>query len=206
MQKVCLDLHDWSVLNNRMNLLLKFKENYPDFKVSLFTVPYDIKDDWGQSLIREEILNEIKKHLNWIQIIPHGLTHSGSEMRNYDYQTFKEIILPRIKQGFEIDRLPYVNGFCAPHWRWSEGVVKALDDEGWWGAIDRRQPKMLSTKKFYRYSYCLDEPFWESKDEVLKLHGHIYGTSNDLGKCFGNLLKLPLNTEWHFVTDFLEEK
>lgn len=201
--KVALNLDDFSIINNRLDLLLKLKEKYPGFKVSLFTVPIDTRGDWGISLIRWELLNKVKENLDWIQIIPHGLTHEGSEMKRYDYRTFKYEIMPRIKQAFDKDGLPFVRGFKAPHWRWTEGVVKALDEEGWWGAVDRRQPLMPCTKRFYKYSHCLDEPF---DGDLLKLHGHIYGTDSDLGKCFDNLMKLPLNTEWYFVTDFIEDK
>jgi hypothetical protein len=201
--KVVLGLDDFSPVNSRLDLLFKLKDRFPGFKVSMFTVPVDIKTDWGISLIRGELLEKIKENLNWIQIIPHGLTHEGSEMKRCDYRTFKYEIMPRIKQAFDKDKLPFVKGFKAPHWRWTEGVVKALDEEGWFGAIDRRQQEMLSPKKFYKYSHCLDELF---SGDILKLHGHIYGTSNDLGKCFNSLISLPLDTEWNFVTDFLEDK
>lgn len=204
---ICLDLHDFSVVNNRLELLLKLKEHFPDFKVSLFTVPLDTETNWGAFRIREESLQRIKDCLDWIQIIPHGLNHNSSrEMDGCDYHLFKDKIIPQIKEAFDKDRLPFVKGFCAPHWRWSEGVVRALDEEGWWGAVNAREPNMLPPKRFYKYSHCLDEPYLESGLETLKLHGHIYGTRNDLGKCFANLLKLPPSVEWHFVTDFLEER
>jgi hypothetical protein len=61
-------------------------------------------------------------------------------------------------------------------------------------------------KRHYQYNFLLNEPFWEATSmDVLKLHGHVYGTKNDVGRCFGNLLKLPKDTEWHFVTDFIKE-
>lgn len=69
-------------------------------------------------------------------------------------------------------------------------------------AIDPRQPGMPTTKTFYRYSDPLDNIDYSKG--TLKLHGHIYGTKNDLGACMENLLKLPQDTEWHYVTDFLE--
>ncbi|MDD5435514.1 MAG: hypothetical protein PH343_08800 [Nitrospira sp.] len=200
--KVCLDLHDWSLAQNRLELLFKLKETFLDFKVSLFTIPIDSKSDYGSFLIRDEILAKVKENLDWIQIIPHGLNHNGPEMKNCSYDNFRRDIMPVIKNAFERDGLPYVEGFCAPHWRWNDGVVKALDEAGWWGAIDRRQPNMPATKRFYRYSHCIDE-LLDGK-EVMKLHGHIYGTSNDLGKCFGNIIGLPRSVEWHFVTDFIE--
>lgn len=201
--KVCLDLHDFSVVHNRLDVLLKLKDLFPNFKVSLFTIPVDKQEDWGPSLIREDFLKEIKKHLDWIQIIPHGYGHNGREMRNMDYYTFKEQVIPAIKKRFEEDGLPYEGGFVAPHWDWTEGVVRALDEEGWWGAIDR--DKIIPCpKKYYQYNFLLNEPFWEA-DYDLKLHGHVYGTRNDIGRCFDNILRLlPKNPEWCFVTDFLQ--
>lgn len=203
--KVCLDLHDFSVVNNRLDLLLKLKEHFPGFKISLFTVASDIEADWGPYCLRKDFLGEIKRHLDWIQIIPHGLTHN-KELEFCDYDKFKNEIMPKMAEIFERDGLPFARGFCAPHWRWSEGVVRALDEAGWWGAVDKNQPNMLSTKKFFRFSHGLHEPYHESGAEVLKLHGHVYGLKNDLGKCLEGLLRLPLSAEWHFVTDFLEER
>lgn len=201
--KVCLDLHDFSVVNNRLDVLLKLKDIFPNLKVSLFTVPIDEKRDWGSSLIRDQYLKDIKMCLDWIQIIPHGLIHNGSEMANCDYYTFKDVVIPGITKAFESDGLPFEKGFCAPHWRWTDGVSRALDDAGWWGAIDRDKV-IPCPKRYYRYNFLLNEPYYDSGVETLKLHGHIYGTKNDIGRCFTNLLKLPQDAEWHFVTDFLE--
>lgn len=203
--KVVLDLHDFSVANNRLEVLLKLKEHFTNFKVSLFTVPIDKKMDWGPSLIHKDNLEKIKKCLDWMQIIPHGLHHDSSrEMETQSYDSFSRKVIPVIQEAFEKDGLPYVNGFCAPHWRWNKDVVKVLDDMGWWGAV-LREDKMIKTKKFYRYTHLLNEPFWEFNLEVLKLHGHIYGTKNDIGRCFNNLLKLPKDIEWCYATDFIEE-
>ncbi|MDP1729043.1 MAG: hypothetical protein Q8L27_02460 [archaeon] len=170
--KICLDLHDFSVVNNRLDLLLKLKEIYPGFKISLFTVPIDERMDWGPYIIRPDLLKLVKENLDWIQIIPHGLNHnSNREMLKYNYEEFRYKVIPAIKEAFDKDGLPFVKGFCAPHWRWNKYVVKALDDEGWFGSIDPRQPNMLSTKKFFRYSHPIDEPLTNAN--VLKLHGHV---------------------------------
>lgn len=201
--KVALDLHDFSVVNNRLGLLLKLKEVFPDFKVSLFIVTHDDIMDWGPSLLYKEYLGVIKKNLDWLQIIPHSYKHNGREAKSFDTYEFGEMLLPAIERDLKDLELPYVNGYCAPHWEWNRSVVSVLDEMNWWGAVDRDK-KMLYTKKYYKYNYLLNEPFYESKDEVLKLHGHVYGTKNDLGECFENLLKLPKDTKWHFVTDFIE--
>lgn len=206
MKKVALDLHDFSVMNNRMDLLLKIKEHFPDFKVSLFAIPYDYQFEMKPEarIFRDKSLALIKENLDWMQIIPHGLTHMPREMENCDYYTFRDLVMPSIEERFNEDGLPFEKGFCAPQWLWNKKVVKALDEAGWWGATDRNQPDMLRTKRNYTYTHSLDEPFYRSTEDTLLLHGHIDGVSaNDLDLCFLNLMKLR-DVEWHFVTDFVK--
>jgi hypothetical protein len=203
--KVCLGLHDFSVYNTELDLLLRLKSHFPNFKVSLFTIPIDIRRQRVmRGFDREKELKRIKQCLDWIQIIPHGRTHNSGEATRWEYTHFREEVIPSIKRAFDKDGLPFIKGFAAPHWRWNNDVVCGLNDEGWWGSISPVR-KMLSTKRFYQYSYAINEPFYPSTENVLKLHGHITSTRNALGICLDNLLKLPLETEWHFVTDFIED-
>lgn len=206
MKTVALSLDDFSVLNNRMDLLLKIKEHYPQFKVSLFTIPLDPKYEMSmQKIYREKQLKLIHENLDWLQIIPHGVTHMPREMENCDYYTFRDVVIPAIDEQFKKDGLPYEKGFKAPYWLWNEKVVRALDEAGWWGATDRNQPEMPRTKRNYTYSHSLEEPFYKSNSDVIKLHGHIDGVSkNDLEFCFLNIFKLPSDVEFKFVTDFVE--
>jgi len=200
MVKVSLDLHDFSIANNKLDLLKKFKVYFSNFKVSLFTIPFDIKNEKGQK-DREETLKKIHKCLDWIQIIPHGLTHNSSEAKNWDYDHFRYQVVPSIKSNFERDGLPFVEGFCAPHWDWNHNIVRALDDMGWWGAITPRR-EMLSTKRYYKYTDSIDNIHLK---DVMNLHGHLNGTSfDDLEKCYLKVMSLPKDMEWHFVTDFIK--
>lgn len=207
-KKVALSLDDFSVLNNRLDLLYKIKEHYPNFKVSMFTIPVDLHYEKDiQRIYRDAALEKIKECLDWIQIIPHGLTHMAKEMEKCDRGLFKYGVLPSIDEAFKKDGLPYEKGFKAPFWLWNQEIVDVLDEEGWWGGIDRNQPGMLSTKKFYKYSHSLEEPYYESNLETIKLHGHLDQVSaNDLERCFLNIFKLPPDVEWVYVTDFIEEK
>ena len=189
--KVCLGLHDFRTTSN-LDLLLKLKEHFLDFKVSLFTIPMSGKA-------------ELEKHLDWMQFIPHGLYHGPREALEWDYAHFKHEVVPAIEAAFKENELPLTRGFAAPHWRWSNGVVKALDDLEWFGCISPARPGMLSTQRFYTYDYPIDEPFYNTPGDVLRLHGHITTTRNALGPCFDNLMKLPKDVEWRYVTDFLEE-
>jgi hypothetical protein len=82
-----------------------------------------------------------------------------------------------------------------------------LDEEGWWGAVDRNQPQMPTPKRFYRYNWSIDEPFWESKDPILKLHGHMTPPSaNSMENCIINLMKLPSDVEWCYADELVEEE
>lgn len=203
--KVSIDLHDFSILNNGLDNLLHIKEHFPDFKISMFTIPFDYPYEKSiQRIFRDMELERIKQNLDWIQIIPHGVMHFDNEFLMCDKFTMKTII-KEYDNLFQKDGLPFEKGFCAPFWLWNKDVIEALDEAGWWGAIDRNQPQMLSTKRFYKYSHSIDEPFWESKDEILKLHGHMtLPSANNLNDCVTNILKLPQDVEWHFVTDFIE--
>lgn len=204
--KVSLDIDDPSVLHSGLDYWLKLKEHYPDFKVSLFWIPFDPHTEVSQlRLMRDEKIKELKDNLDWIQLIPHGLNHIPREFEKCDYHTMKDLVLPAIRECFDRDGLPFEKGFKAPYWLWNEEVIRALDDAGWWSATDRNDPKMLKTKRNYTYTHSIDEPFWLSTNDTLNLHGHLDGvSSNDMEKCFLNLLKLPTDVEWRFVTDFIE--
>lgn len=203
--KVSLDIDDPSVLHSGMDYWLKLKEHYPSFKVSLFWIPFDPHTETSQlRLMRDQEIEKVKANLDWIQLIPHGLTHINREFEKCDYYTMKDLVLPSIDEAFKRDGLPYEKGFKAPNWLWNEEVIRALDEAGWWGATDRNQPEMLKTKRNYTYTHSIDEPFWLSTNETLNLHGHLDGVSaNDMERCFLNLLNLPTDTQWHFVTDYI---
>lgn len=209
MKTVVLDFDDFSVLNNKLDLLLKLKEIYPKLKVSLFTIPYDIayESKVTDKRIREKALEDIKKQLDWLEIIPHGLIHVPREMEYTGYGSMRKFMIPFIDACFKKDGLPYVRGFKAPHWEWSADVVRALDKEGWWGAINVHYKDMLKTKKYYVYQFNADKPFWESKLDILKIHGHItYEMQDSIERCFTKLQAIPKDAEFKFASEVLDTK
>jgi hypothetical protein len=207
MKTICLDLDDYSILNNRLDLLIKLKEHFPNLKVTAFTIPYDYQSEGniGGRIMRATTLKAVQKELDWIRIVPHGLLHLDREFEKCTYETMMENVIPAIDEAFKKDGLPYVKGFKAPQWLWNEEVIRALDEVGWWGAIDRNQPQMLKTKTFFRYSHSIDEPFWESDRELLKLHGHIAGPEkNNLERCFFGLMKMPSDAKFVYADELLQ--
>lgn len=174
----------------------------------MFTIPYDTpyEGDVSARLLREKTLEAVKKNLDWIEIIPHGLLHMQREFEKCDYDTMK-LSMKAIDEMFTKDGLPYVKGFKAPYWLWNEEVVRALDDEGWWGAIDKNRKKTdAKTKRFYVYTHGIDEHFKLSNLDLLKLHGHITPDSaNSIEKCFINLFNMPTDAEFKFASELVEE-
>jgi hypothetical protein len=205
---VVLDFDDFSVLNNRLDLLLRLKESYPKLKVTLFTIPFDIayEKDISGKIVREDTLKVIKRNINWMQIVPHGLIHMPREFEKCTYDTMRDYVIPAIDEAFKKDGLPYEKGFKPPYWLWNSEVVRALDDEGWWGAIDSKNESEVKTKRFYKYTNGIDELFGKSTFDVLKLHGHITNSSsNSIERCFPNLFNIPTDATFKFASDMLEE-
>lgn len=205
--KISLDFDDFSVLRSRMDLFERLKEHYPNLKVSMFTIPFDYEYETSNlRIMRSQTLERIKKNLDWIQIIPHGLSHIPREFEKADRKTM-EMSLQAIDEAFNKDGLPYEKGFKAPYWLWNQDVVDVLNENGWWGATDPNQPSMLKTKRYFEYSHSIDTPFWQSKNDIWKLHGHMTPpSSNNIEDCFLNLMKIPHDAEFHFVTDFINEE
>ena len=196
--KVTLTLDDFSIENNRLDLLFKLKEHFPNFKVNLFTVPNDFKHPIKH---RDEELKKIKECLDWIQIIPHGLRHNSSEAKRWNYEQFRYAVIPEIERIFERDGLPFERGFKSPHWDTHSNVAQALTDLGWWQAISPKRKDQPHARRFYIHDFTINEDF-PLKD--IKLQGHINNTSpDDLELNFNNLLKIPKNATWHFVSEHL---
>jgi len=206
---ISLDLHDFSILRNRFDLLLTLKEHYPNMKLSLFTIPYDYGLEMSDMLraTKDESLRRINDNKDWIEIIPHGITHFPKEFEKADRDimtAYIENIIPEmVKSGLPEDRI--VKGFCAPFWLWNQDVVDVLNENGWWGAIDRNNPHTLKTDKYYVYTHSIDEPYWLSRQKVIKLHGHMTLPSpNNLEDCLLKLLKMPQSANWKFASELVE--
>jgi hypothetical protein len=205
---ITLDIHDWSILHNRFDLLMTLKEHYPDMKLSLFTIPFDYAFEMGDlRVVKDEAIRKINANKDWLEFIPHGITHFPREFEKADKEVMtvfcNNIIPEMVKSGLPEDRI--VKGFCAPMWLWNQDVIDVLNSNGWWGAVDRNQPFMLKTDRYYTYTHSIDEPFWLSNQEVINLHGHISPPSpNGLEDCVLKLLKMPVDAEWKFVSEYVK--
>lgn len=205
---ISLDLHDFSVLHNRFDLLYILKEHYPNMKLSLFTIPYDYGFEMNDMLrvTKDEALRKINENKDWLEFIPHGLTHFPKEFEKADRDIMiayvENVITEMAKTGIPEDRI--VKGFCPPMWLWNQDVIDVLNEYGWWGAVDRNQPDMLKPDRYYVFTHCIDEPFWLSNQKLIKLHGHMaLPNSNNLEDCLLKLLKMPKKANWKFVSELV---
>lgn len=206
MSKVaCLSFDDPTVYNHKIDTLLRLKEYLPKLKVSFFMVPVDVANEQvpAQRMMLASNLKLIADNLDWIQLIPHGLTHANREFEKADREAM-ELAIKAIENVFDGYKLPFERGFKAPQWLWNQDVCDVLSEHGWWGAVDRNQPKMARPKHTYTYTHSIHEPFWLDDTDTLCLHGHYSPPmDNDIDKCLTNLIKLPYNTEFKFVSDFV---
>lgn len=208
MKTYVLDIDDASVLGTRWDLLLKLKEFYPNLKVTLFWIPYDYKLEMGTlRIMRKERLRQLQENKDWIEIAPHGIVHYDREFEKAD-RIAMEKYLDSIEGELAKDGITPTKLFKAPQWLWNQDVVDVLNERGWAGAIDRNQPNMLKTKKFYKYSHSMEEPFWLDSKDLIKLHGHMSLPSiNNIDSCFLNLMKMPHeDIEFKFASEFIENE
>lgn len=203
--KVILDLDDFSLENNNLYFLDQLKRVYPQLKVSLFYIPFDVAYFMTlKDVQRKEVLQMVKDRLDWIELIPHGLTHKEAEFLHVKDDNY-EPIFEAVEEAYKTYDLPLVKGFKAPQWLYKQNLVDYLNKKGWWMAVDKNQPEAPRTKIYYEYSHSIDEPIGKQKDgSILKLHGHISKPSaNDLPSNIGNLLNIPTDAQFMFISEYL---
>jgi len=205
---ISLDFHDFSLENNQFFYIKQLKELYPDIKFSMFYIPVD-QQYYARlmDLQRDMVLNEIKNAVSegWMELIPHGLTHIFGEFKNASYDDM-ELILKAYEEHFKQLELPYVKGFCAPNWLMSKEAIACLNGHGWWYALDRNQPDMYKADKNYTYNWDVADPFPKELKDVMG-HGHISLPSmNAIELTFKNLVKIPHDYKWVFVSERMKKK
>lgn len=200
--QVVLDFDDFSLENNQIPYLEKLKEQFPKIKISLFTIPFDYRYfNNMRDFERDQIKQWIRSNLDWIEIIPHGLTHKDREFEQATYKGLP-LVFETIERVFSDYNIPFVKGFKAPQWLYNKDLIRYLDEKGWFLATDRNQPEAPKAKRNYVYTHSVDEPFWLSNQKSIKLHGHIsLPSSNNLADNILNLLKINPDACFKFVSE-----
>lgn len=226
---VVLSLDDYCLSKLPFDNLLPLKEHYPNLKVTLFTIPYDNGLERRVTIDKLIEWAELTKSFDWIEIAVHGFAHIQEEF-NVDKNEAEALIqgaenmfssftvtkprkwiwfgpdwLKKRKERIELN-IPHSKIFKAPRWQCSKEAYEVLRDHGYTVAVDRNQP-VPDTKdlKKYIYNWSIEEPIPDAY-KVIKGHGHIAaGMANDLDRCYGNLLNLPTDARFLFLSEYLKE-
>jgi hypothetical protein len=201
---ISLEFDDYSPVNNNLGLLEKVHEHYPGCKITLLTVPWEVR--FGEQALLtlpqyKPLVNATKKYIKegWVEIGMHGLTHSPREfetnlrkdLSDLDFFAFRIMAGQRI---FEKVGLPYKKIFLAPFWQICEAARTAAQKLGF---------RLIEEKDFN----------WNLRDEMpkklktVKGHGHIQNTcQNGLEESMPKIMSIPTGARWGFLSELLEDK
>lgn len=202
---ICLDLDDLSFENNNFWYVDKLREQYRDFKLSAFFIPIDaehmkLMSPEQREQAKEMVVQGVKD--GWLELIPHGLLHRFAEFQKADVKAM-ELVVKAYDDYFTKLEVPYIKGFKAPNWLLSDEAIQYLNDIGWWVAVDRNNPYKNYPRYPYVYNWSIDEEMPDYR--IIKAHGHIsLPSKNNIVDCMGNLLHVPPQYKWKFVSEVIE--
>jgi len=201
-QTIIFDIDDFCVTATP-NLLFKIRDHYPNFKCTLFTIPFDIQ--FLNKKINQKKYQEwadlVAKEKDWMEIAVHGFAHLQNEM-NCTYEEAQQIISSAEKM-FSSFKLPFVKIFKAPFWQISQPAMKAVVDNGY---VLAHHPNDIlpqdSHWKTYTYNHSIDDKWTEQK--LIRAHGHMgTGVGNGLLECLDNVLQMPEDAEFKTIGEYM---
>lgn len=196
--RISIDADDFSPLNHRFDLLEELRKRYPTFKITMFTIPWDIRinpQDKGTPITLKKFkpwVNEVKKGIEegWLDISLHGFTHGPREFENLSYdQAQKKIIVA--EKMFDNVGIKLSKMFKAPYWLLSEKAELALTDMGY------------TVVKDGYYSWNIKDTI--PKGDLILAHGHVHDTcGNGLEESLARVMETPIDAEWIFLKEVYE--
>jgi hypothetical protein len=191
--KIAIDYDDFSPRNSNLGILEDIREHFPNFKVTLFTTPWEIR--WGEATpITEErfapFVEAVKQSSDWMEIAMHGLTHAPMEFAELTYEGARKRVIVAEKM-FENRGIKICKLFKAPQWEISKEADEALTDLGYTVLYDG----------YYNWNLSDDMP----KGEKLIAHGHVQNTcGNGMSETLDKIMDLPTDTEFYFLSKALK--
>jgi len=131
-----VDVDDFCDEWNCAEELMRLKMIFPDFKVTLFTIPK--KTTVG-------MIRAIRDAFDWIEFAVHGILHEpNDEMLRIGSKDLASFLK-------SIDYSVYVKGFKPPGWYLTDGVIEACNEAGLWIALhtDQRENGPLCRHGYY---------------------------------------------------------
>ena len=176
----------------------KFTEHYPNFKVTMFTVPWEIRFTRNGLAGAHRISDPKFKYwvdavndCPWIEIALHGLSHAPMEFAELDYEAAKKrlIVGMRILEHAGIKNFTKI--FKAPFWALSTEGKQAAEDLG----------LKVVEDGYYNWNLANDNPDAGAKEPYI-MHGHVQDTcDNGLVETQHRIMSLPSDTEFLFLSE-----
>lgn len=197
--KVAIEYDDWSGVNSNFGILEKFKEHYPDFKVTMFTVPWEIR--FGGSFENSAPITQARfkpfvdaiNECDWIDVALHGLTHAPLEFSDLSYEAARKRIIVGMKMFKNVGIKNFVKIFKAPQWQISDEARTAARDLGF----------MVVEDQYYNWNLANDEPNKGAMEPYI-MHGHVQDVcENGMAETMHRILKLPIDTEFLTLAEVL---
>lgn len=204
-QTFVIDLDDFGSINPGYDLLLKLREHFPDFKATLFTVPFSLKYFYKSAPIEKLKIwgKNVTEQSDWLEIAPHGFAHLRGEWLVTDKKQIN-IQLDAMENLFGQIGIKFIKVFKAPFWEYTKEVEEVLMERGYTLAINRNKPIVRTNIPTYVWNWSIEKPI--PGYHTIKGHGHMWGTDNGLNKCYPNLLHIPQNSKFLFISEFLCQK
>lgn len=194
--KIAIDFDDFSPKNTNFSLLEKLREHYPDFKVTMFAVAWDIRFGDTTPITQPQwypYVKAVKESSDWLTIAIHGLTHAPMEFAEVSYKEAWERIT--VAEKMHQNRgIKYTKIFKAPQWEISPEGEKAARDLGFTVLHDH----------YYNWNLADEMP----KDKGLLIaHGHVQNVcGNGIEESMDKLMALPEDVEFITLEEALNEQ
>ena len=99
--QISVNYDDFSPLNHRFDILDQIRERYPDFKVTMFTVPWEIRlspNTKGTPITNSDYKPWVHRVMEavdngWMEISIHGLTHAPREFEKLTHTEARNRVL-----------------------------------------------------------------------------------------------------------------
>lgn len=213
MQEIVMDFDDLECGMRGLEELLMVKEHFPKFRCTCFTIPIP------RGFLKKDLkfkdykawADELKK-FDWIEIAPHGMTHQGHEMKWVEEKDGKQPVTKRdaelfikvVEKTLRDVGLPFVKVWKSPYWETSLDAYAALKNAGYTVAIDPNQPDPpMAGLDTYKYNWSIEKPM--PKNKIVKGHGHINNSANNLLTNIDKLMNMPTDAEFLTVAEYLKK-
>lgn len=190
--KIVLSLDDFYSCNHQFAKLDKLNDHFDNFKITVFSVATCMPEDW----VRFDVLPR-----KYLSLAIHGYYHTFWECHYWSEVT-------AIKSITDAEEAWTIKGFKAPFWMDSDGTLAACKKLGYWVALNKDEPpysRLPNGLPIYIHDADIAHIPDKWDKPYLKLHGHVQNVcGNGLAECFDNLIKLPKNTEFVWIDDYMK--